>query len=52
MLNKLCYKGFTSTPIYSIKDKVIYGHVDDVYGEGSHACGDPEAAAEMQAVGR
>lgn len=32
MLNKLCYKGFTSTPIYSIEDKVIYGHVDDVYG--------------------
>lgn len=29
MLNKLCYKGFASTPLYSIEEKVIYGHVDD-----------------------
>lgn len=32
MYEKLSYKGFASTPKYSIEDKVIYGHLENVDG--------------------
>jgi hypothetical protein len=32
MYNKLSYKGFMTTPQYSIEDKVIYGKIDDITG--------------------
>ena len=30
MYEKLFYKGFSSTPLYSVRDKVIYGRLDGV----------------------
>ena len=30
MFEKLCYKGFSSTPLYSVKDQIIYGRLDNV----------------------
>lgn len=32
MYEKLSYKGFVSTPKYSIEDKVIYGRLENVDG--------------------
>lgn len=41
MYDKLCYKGFTSTPRYSIEDEVIYGLIDDIDGFYSYEASRP-----------
>lgn len=42
MYEKLSYKGFVSAPKYSIEDKVIYGHLENIDGFISYEAEDPQ----------
>lgn len=43
MYEKLSYKGFVSAPKYSIEDKIIYGHLENVDGFISYEAEDPKS---------
>lgn len=52
MYKKLSYKGFVSTPKYSIEDMVIYGRLENVDGFISYEAEDPKSveSAFIEAV--
>lgn len=52
MYEKLSYKGFVSAPKYSIEDKVICGHLENIDGFISYEAEDPKSveSAFIEAV--
>lgn len=52
MHEKLSYKGFVSVPKYSIEDKLIYGHLENIDGFISYEAEDPKSveSAFIEAV--
>lgn len=45
MFEKLCYKGFSSTPQYSVRDRIIYGRLDNV---SDHVFYEADTPAEVE----
>lgn len=45
MFEKLCYKGFSSTSLYSVSDRIIYGRLDNV---SDHVFYEADTPAEVE----